>query len=182
MALECWRGRLAVSQVGRRTVQALLPVLAEWLRRRHGRLTYRMTQLLTGHGCFGAFLHRIGREEVPGCHHCNLDTVDTAEHTLQECPAWADERAALNICIGNDLSLPVLVHHMTNGEEAWRGVLTFCEAVISQKEAAEREREASPDAPIARRRRHGQRRRLYDLHLPLPNRPRPSDTGVSGGV
>ncbi|XP_047025891.1 uncharacterized protein LOC124634368 [Helicoverpa zea] len=29
-----------------------------------------MTQDLTGYGCFGRYLHRIGREEASGCHHC----------------------------------------------------------------------------------------------------------------
>ncbi|KAL0871103.1 hypothetical protein ABMA27_004907 [Loxostege sticticalis] len=74
-----------------------------------------------------------------------------------------------------------IVARMASSEEAWQAVLTFCEAVISQKEAAEREREADPTAPMIRRKRLGRRRRNYHLHLPLPDGSRTTDTGVSPG-
>ncbi|KAL0841763.1 hypothetical protein ABMA28_014027 [Loxostege sticticalis] len=74
---------------------------------------------------------------------------------------------------------PVLNEWMVTREEAWQAMQAFCEAVMSQKEAAEREREASASAPMIRRRRIGQRRRIHVLHLPLPNGPQVTDTGVS---
>ncbi|CAH2066794.1 unnamed protein product, partial [Iphiclides podalirius] len=43
----------------------------------------------------------------------------------------------LNQC----LSLPAVVSVMLSGDTAWRAVATFCEKVMVQKEAAERERE-----------------------------------------
>lgn len=63
-----------------RTVQACLPILKRWVNRKHGRLSYRTTQVLTGHGCFGEFLSRIGREPTAGCHHCGAER-DLTEHT-----------------------------------------------------------------------------------------------------
>ncbi|KAJ8723043.1 hypothetical protein PYW07_004223 [Mythimna separata] len=50
---------------------AVRPLFEEWLERQHGVLTFHMTQVLTGHGKFGRFLHRIRVEETPGCHHCD---------------------------------------------------------------------------------------------------------------
>jgi len=46
---------------GRRTVEAIGPLLPEWLEgvKREG-ITYRMTLMLSGHGCFGEYLCRIG--------------------------------------------------------------------------------------------------------------------------
>jgi hypothetical protein len=44
---------------------------------------------------------------------------------------------------------------MLGREEAWGTVFTFCENVISQKEAAGRKREADISAPLFRRRRGG---------------------------
>lgn len=38
---------------GNRMVNAILPILKRWMNRAYGSLTYRTTQLLTGHGCFG---------------------------------------------------------------------------------------------------------------------------------
>ncbi|XP_053990429.1 uncharacterized protein LOC128882726 [Hylaeus volcanicus] len=47
-------------------------------------LTYKL--LCVGHGCFGEYLQRMGRESTAQCHHCG-EKVDTARHTLEECPA-----------------------------------------------------------------------------------------------
>ncbi|KAL0901152.1 hypothetical protein ABMA27_006464 [Loxostege sticticalis] len=147
----------------------------------NGRLSYRLTQVLTDHGCFWAFLCLIGREESPRCHHCDAEE-DTAQHTLATCPAWARERDVLIAVVGRDLSLGAVVTRMVGSEEAWQAMRSFCETVISQKEAVEREREASADAPMIRRRRVGRRRRQYGLlHMPLLNRPRTTDSGGSVG-
>lgn len=77
---------------GARTLRALHPVLPEWVDRSHGHLSFHLTQLLTGHGCFSAFLCRIGKAEDDGCNHCD-DGRDTAEHTLQACAAWGRARS-----------------------------------------------------------------------------------------
>ncbi|EZA53583.1 hypothetical protein X777_06939 [Ooceraea biroi] len=49
-----------------------------------------VTQVIIGHGCFGTYLFHISRAENVGCHHCCYD-VDSSEHILMRCPAWADE-------------------------------------------------------------------------------------------
>ena len=43
-------------------LEAVLPNWDVWLDGGGPPLTYRMTQVLTGHGCFSEFLHRIGKE------------------------------------------------------------------------------------------------------------------------
>uniref|UniRef100_A0A8R2MBE2 Reverse transcriptase n=2 Tax=Bombyx mori TaxID=7091 RepID=A0A8R2MBE2_BOMMO len=102
------------------------------------------TQVLTGHGCFGRYLHLVARREpTPKCHHCSGCNEDTAEHTLAYCPAFAEQRRVLVAKIGPDLSLPTVVATMLGSDESWQAMLDFCESTISQKEAAERERESS---------------------------------------
>nr|AAO72078.1 reverse transcriptase/integrase [Lymantria dispar] len=77
----------------------------EWLERTHGVFSFRLVQVLTGHGCFGKYLHKIvRRESTPFCHHCSCDE-DTAQHTLEECAAWEGERRELVAIIGADLAL-----------------------------------------------------------------------------
>ena len=49
-------------------------------------LTYRVTQMLTGHGCSGEYLHRIRKKATVRYHHCDA-SVDLAQHTLEYCPA-----------------------------------------------------------------------------------------------
>ncbi|XP_025160302.1 uncharacterized protein LOC112589824 [Harpegnathos saltator] len=51
--LERWQRLLANARYGRRTVEAVRPFLQEWVGRARGTLTFRMAQVLTGHGCFG---------------------------------------------------------------------------------------------------------------------------------
>ena len=167
LLLEEWEERLAEPSAGHRTVEAVRPVLSEWTDRRHGSLTFRMVQVLSDHGCFGKYLHKIaGREPTTECHHCGC-AVDTAQHTLEECPAWVSQRQELGAAVGDDLSLPALVKAMVEDERSWQAALTFCEEVMSQKEAAERERESESLLQI-RSRRAGRRRRAYQALLQPP--------------
>lgn len=50
-------------------------------------LFFRMMQMLAAHGIFVEYLQRIGREVTNICHHCG-EGEDTAQHTLEFCPAW----------------------------------------------------------------------------------------------
>ncbi|XP_061380962.1 uncharacterized protein LOC133319719 [Danaus plexippus] len=161
-----WRRRLSEPVAGLRTVEAIRPLLKEWVDRRHGSLTFRLVQILSGHGSFGRYLcHIAGREPTAACHHCSC-MDDTPDHTLAECPAWATERRQLITVVGADLSLPAVVQAMVGSERAWAAVVCFCEVVISQKEAAERVREDNPSSAPMRRRRLGRRQRAYAREMP----------------
>lgn len=161
-----WAARLVRPSAGHATIVAVSPIFEEWLERRHGALSFRLTQMLTGHGCFGAYLCRIGREETPGCHHCGDCSEDTAHHTLVECPAWDVERRDLVAAVDSDLSLSSMVMSMVQNERAWDAAASFCEAVLSAKEAAERERERSANLPLSSRRPRRPRARRADFRPP----------------
>ncbi|KAI8442169.1 hypothetical protein MSG28_005777 [Choristoneura fumiferana] len=133
------------------------PVLKEWVERKHDPPTYHVTQLLTGHGCFKKYMCGVvGREPSTMCHHCDGRTVDTAEHTRTECPAWAEPRAVLSTVIG-DLSLPALIEKIAESEEAWAAFCVFADDIMSQTEAAKREHEDDVNSLPQRRRRPGWR-------------------------
>ncbi|XP_011860277.1 PREDICTED: uncharacterized protein LOC105557607 [Vollenhovia emeryi] len=108
-------------------------------------MTYRITQLLTGHGCFGTFLRRIGKAHTAVCPHCGTEdggSIDSAEHTIAECPAWQDERDELTAVIGMDLTLTGIVDRMVHSRENWAAFSLFAERVMVAKEEAERRRQA----------------------------------------
>ncbi|XP_072761508.1 uncharacterized protein [Anoplolepis gracilipes] len=156
LLLVRWRRHLTVEEthVGRRTVEAIAPRLSDWLTKSQS-VSFRMTRVLTEYGCFGEYLHRIGKEGFTSCHHCE-DERNTAQHTLDSCPAWAEERRALTSVIGFDLSPRAVVAAMLEGEVKWEAVASFCETVMSRKEAAERESERERRVvrqPCRRRRR-----------------------------
>ncbi|KAF9421627.1 hypothetical protein HW555_002560 [Spodoptera exigua] len=165
-----WKQRLSQPRAGHATIAAVRPLFEEWLERRHGVLTFRLTQVLTRHGSFGRFvLFRIQREETPGCRHCEDHLEDTVEHTVAVCPAWAEHRRILREVIGGgDLSRPALVEAMVRSERNWDAVSYFCEAVMLAKREAARVREQSSSSrPSSRNWRHyGRRGSRDDLRPP----------------
>ena len=163
-----WKVDMARAEFGRRTLDALVHVIDVWVERPHGFLTFRLAQVLSGHGSFGTYLCRIGREESPSCHECGA-AEDTAQHTLAVCPGWEDQRRVLRAAVGPDLMLPSVVRAMLGNDSAWRAMASFCEDVMLRKEAAEREREEDPLAPPLRRRRRGVRRRQYSRAALAPD-------------
>lgn len=127
---------------GVRTREAILPSFQAWIDRRHGSLGFHLTQLLTGHGCFGSYLYRINKVENPTCKHCGDEhTEDTAEHTLQDCVAWQEEREALKLIIGDNLALSSVMAAMSESKEAWKAMTRFAEAIMLRKEDVERQRQ-----------------------------------------
>jgi len=186
LMLERWNTHLSDPRTaGQRTVEAVRPCLSEWIDRAQGEVTFRLTQVLTGHGCFGKYLRQINRELTTACHHCPI-LYDTAQHTLEHCGAWSEQRRALRMVAEEDLSLLVLVAKMVGSEEVWRAVVTFCEGVVLQKETAERIRRrelAAPPAPVGWRQRsrtaattrRGSPRRTRGMYQhPPPSPPAPA--------
>ncbi|CAH2217696.1 jg1078 [Pararge aegeria aegeria] len=88
-----------------------------------------------------------------------------AQHTLAECPRWPEPREALAAILGQDLSLPAVVKAMAGSDKTWEAMVSFCEQVMSQKEAAERLREDMESQPM-RLRRIGRRRLAHERRLP----------------
>ncbi|KAI4476944.1 hypothetical protein M0804_013124 [Polistes exclamans] len=71
-----------MGETGTRVRAAIADRLDELVERPYSiSTTFHTTQLMTGHGCFPAFLHRIGKASSPQCFHCGAN-VDDAHHTL----------------------------------------------------------------------------------------------------
>ncbi|KMQ91066.1 reverse transcriptase [Lasius niger] len=105
--------------------------------------------MLTGHGSFNHYLHRIGKRLDESCWHCDAE-LDTVEHTIQECPAWEESKALLRTRLrtpGEALSLEYLVGAILESEECWSAFLQFARDVVGEKEEEERRRERMADPP-----------------------------------
>uniref|UniRef100_A0A2S2QW03 Reverse transcriptase n=1 Tax=Sipha flava TaxID=143950 RepID=A0A2S2QW03_9HEMI len=83
-----WKARLQESKNGRWII-TLITNLEGWCNRKHGQVDFHLTQMLSGHGCFGSYLNRIGKEESLKCHHCPAEE-DDAMHSLFECRSWME--------------------------------------------------------------------------------------------
>ena len=153
-AWDRWKQELEqTGAMRKRVIAAVLPSWERWAEAGPALLTFRVTQVLTGHGCFGEYLKRIGAELTADCHHCSAGP-DSAQHTLEECVAFEEQRCALVTAIGPDLTPPAIVKALLAGGEKCAAATSFCEEVMSCKEAAERERERTASG-----RRRSKRRR-----------------------
>ena len=54
-------------------------------------MTFHLTQVLTGHGCFRCYLKRIGVYESVECPTCP-ETDESVGHALFICPRFWEER------------------------------------------------------------------------------------------
>jgi hypothetical protein len=151
---------------------------------------FHLSQVLTGHGYFGEYLHRIGREATEACHECDADR-DTAQHTLEGCPAFEKERRVLVRYIGPDLSLLAVIESMLGREENWEAVASFCGSVMSRKEAAERAKKRGQNGgdknyPFGGRRRRTprfqRRRRSPPLRREMEEDGEAAGGGARGGL
>lgn len=142
-----WKTRIAKSLSGEGSKQ-LIPDVEKWCHDKKGDLDFHTTQILSGHGCFGVYLHKMGKEESAACHHCN-SCCDNAEHTLIECPAWDEERLQLERAIDRTVSVSNLVPAMLTSSTNWQAAKDFARAVMTRKESDERDRER-PGGPRAR--------------------------------
>jgi len=128
-------------QPGYKVREAITPILEKWMTRGHGSVTFHMTQIITGHGCFNdKILYKINKVDSPICAHCK-QSRDTSSHTLVTCKCWETERQGLTKTFGNDLNLKNIVRKIISDPEHWRVFSAFCTRVLTKKEIAERERE-----------------------------------------
>lgn len=80
-----------------------------------------MSQIITGHGCFNAFLCRIKKVESPACAHCDAEYND-AQHTLELCPERRNWKTNLIMAVGPDLSFPKIIGQILADRDKWQAL------------------------------------------------------------
>ena len=134
-----WQHRWIDEETGRWT-HALIPDLRRWIRREHGQINYYMTQVLSGHGCFKAYLHRFKISRQSSCDFCECE-IDDAEHTLFHCPEWKGLREAAGIGVGVTLTKDNMVDKMLECRQNLNEISTFVSVVMKRKELDQRRRQ-----------------------------------------
>ena len=126
--LKRWQLRWDSSANGRWT-HRLIPDIATWHERGHGEVEFYVTQLLTGHGNFRAYLHRFGLDTSPSCPSCATED-ESAEHIFFLCPRFTVEREQLNCSLQTRATPENLVTLMVQHEENWKAVADFAARVM----------------------------------------------------
>lgn len=124
--LAKWQTIWESEQRGRWTAK-LIPKLKPWIERKHGEVTYHLTQLLTGHGCFNKYLFNLNIKNSAACDFCEADT-DDVEHTLFVCRRWDKYRAGIS-----NFTADTIIEGMILDESIWKKVVSFAEAVLRVK-------------------------------------------------
>ncbi|GBP21409.1 Putative 115 kDa protein in type-1 retrotransposable element R1DM [Eumeta japonica] len=79
-----WQLQWDAGKKGRWT-HRLIPQIDVCLNRNHGEVNYYLIQMLSGHGCFRAYLHRFKRDDSLKCPSCPGKPED-AEHVFSCSP------------------------------------------------------------------------------------------------
>lgn len=130
--LQEWQGRWSRERYGRWTA-ILIPDVISWYRIEHGETNYYLTQLLSGHGYFQEYLHRMGKTESPRCIYGD-GRIDDAQHTFFECPRWREERHVLE----RDLNVEAVTTEnfqgiMMSSASNWTCMATFARRLLLTK-------------------------------------------------
>lgn len=134
-----WQAAWQNAQNGAWT-RKLIPDIGPWLDRKQGHTDFYLTQALTGHGCFGTYLHRIGKTADERCWFCGEDR-DDPEHTLFLCERFDGERLEY---MKKTLTWPnaeEFVEVMLSSEENWASTSQLVRNIIRTKEREELRRE-----------------------------------------
>ncbi|VVC46488.1 Endonuclease/exonuclease/phosphatase,Reverse transcriptase domain [Cinara cedri] len=134
-----WQEEWSRSEKGTWT-RRLIGDVRPWVRRAWGQVDFHLTQLLSGHGCFGHYLARIGKAADASCADCQA-AVDDAEHAFFQCGRWWQARRRLEMEIGADLVPETLVGAMLASRRAWEAVQAFANHVMAAREEDERRRQ-----------------------------------------
>lgn len=127
--IEAWRKRYTDSTTAEVT-KTFLPDVATAIKIvRKMKITPILTQVLTGHGGFSAYLNRFKCKESPSCI-CENDKEETILHLLIECPKYSANRHDLESATNVKLTAASLCE-LIAGEDTRAYLFAFCAKVAS---------------------------------------------------
>lgn len=93
--------------------------------------------MLTGRGCFQAYLNRFVRTESALCISCG-DAIDNVEHTFFKCGRWARKLADLEVTVKQAVTPETIVPNMLRNKENWEVVERYVNLILGTKEEGEK--------------------------------------------
>ena len=122
-----------------RCTHRLISNLDQCVNRRHSYLNYYLTQMLSGHGCFRAYLYKYKYEESSKCPTCSESDED-AEHVFFACKRFDVHRHKLEEVLNERATPETLVEAMLSSEEAWKATSAYATKVIQELRREEQDR------------------------------------------
>ena len=136
LIISKWQEEWDMTTKGRWT-HRLIPLIRPWFTRAHGEVNYHLTQVLSGHGGFREYLHRVGVTPTPDCHSCPGE-AETAEHVLLKCNRFKNERENLEHSMREPLTETSYVATMLRTQEDWDNGCKFAYTIMQKLSSQER--------------------------------------------
>jgi Reverse transcriptase (RNA-dependent DNA polymerase) len=132
--LEKWQREWdAASDPTGRWTKKLVPSIKPWYLRSHGDVSFYLTQVLTGHGCFQEYLYRFSLALSPTCILCDTGEPDDAQHTLERCSFFQEQRKSLENGLRKPFAAEGIVATMLESIENWEAIKDYVENVMREK-------------------------------------------------
>ncbi|KAL1448625.1 hypothetical protein WDU94_003699 [Cyamophila willieti] len=138
--MTAWQNRWDETTSKAQWTKKLIPVIKPWYERKHGEITYEMTQAFTGHGCFQTYLLRIGKAKNASCVYCNEENEDSPEHTLFQCNRWNNLRTEAENRVSATLNVNNMLNIMLQNQDNWNTLEKFIQKVMQEKQKLENPR------------------------------------------
>ena len=103
-----------------------------WISRKFVEVHYYVIGMLSGHGYFRKYLHRMLKTVSPYCLYEGRKVIDDAEHTVFECECWQSYRFVLTSIIGTIKAANIFGLRIASGEY-WPSVPIYVERILRLK-------------------------------------------------
>lgn len=130
-SMKKWQQEWDNTNKGRWT-HRLIRDVEKWANRGHDYIDYNLTQALTNHGYFNAYLCKIKKVNSPKCSCYDAD-VDDANHTLFNCDTFEIWRRQLSGEIGHTVTPDNLVDLMLQEGKKWQLIQSYVNRVMKFK-------------------------------------------------
>ena len=114
---------------------------------RHGLMTFHLTQVLTGHGCFRSYLKRIGVYESTECPTCS-ETDENVKQVLFIGPRFLEERERFRALWKGPLTPEGIGRCLLSSQRGWDAVISFATEMVDRLNYISREEERRDSRPI----------------------------------
>ena len=147
-SLQWWQRKWDAPEKGR-WIHSLIPQFDNWVNRKHVEINYYLTQMLSNHGCFRAYLYRFRHDESPECPAGCRVPVDV-ENVFFWWSRFAGERKELEEWLGSSLTPENIMEVMLETEENWTSVSSSVTAVMKRLREEEQEHRKTRGSAILR--------------------------------
>ncbi|GFX80495.1 RNase H domain-containing protein [Trichonephila clavipes] len=108
-----------------------IPSIQSRLKAKHFHANFKLTQFLTGHGNFKAYLKRFNLSPTDQCS-CSSDTIQNAKHLILACTKFSSERRTLMNCLQkNNIVWPPPFSAFVEGKSCFTSFCAYINSIFS---------------------------------------------------